>query len=78
MSNLKKIVITGAPSSGKTTLVNQLKHLGYYCFPEISRHVTKQAQLQGIEQMFLHDQLEVLPAHQLIVSAKQIAQKQPC
>lgn len=38
------VVITGAPSSGKTTLINELKEQGFYCFEEISRKITLEAQ----------------------------------
>ena len=34
-----KIVITGAPGTGKTTIINQLKSLGYSCSDEISREI---------------------------------------
>lgn len=55
ISILKKIVFTGGPSSGKTTLINSLLDNGFYCFPEISRNVIEKARLQGVEQLFLHD-----------------------
>ena len=35
----KKIVITGAPGTGKTSIINQLKKLGYSCSMEISREI---------------------------------------
>ncbi len=53
----KKIVISGGPSSGKTTLINSLQKMGYSCLPEISRQITLEAQQQGIEQLFLEDPL---------------------
>jgi len=31
-----KIIISGPPSSGKTTIINELKDRGYTCMPEIS------------------------------------------
>ena len=51
----KKIVITGGPSSGKTSLVSYLLDKGHQCMPEISCAVTIEAQKQGIEQLFLED-----------------------
>jgi len=36
---IKKIVITGAPSTGKTTIINALKKEGYSCAEEISREL---------------------------------------
>ena len=51
----KKIVITGGPGSGKTSLVSYLLNIGHQCMPEISRAVTIEAQKQGIEQLFLED-----------------------
>jgi predicted ATPase len=48
-----KVVITGGPGTGKTTLINHLKALGFMCFDEISRQVTLQARKEGIEQLFL-------------------------
>lgn len=53
----KIVVITGAPSSGKTTLINELKNKGYHCFEEISRAITLEAQKNGIDQLFLHQPL---------------------
>lgn len=53
----QKVVITGGPSTGKTTIVNELKRQGYLCMEEISRQVTRQAQEDGIEQLFLEDPL---------------------
>ena len=34
-----KIVITGAPGTGKTSIIAQLKKLGYSCSEEISREI---------------------------------------
>ncbi len=53
----QKIVITGGPSTGKTTVINELERRGYHCIEEISRQVTKKAQEDGIEQLFLEDPL---------------------
>lgn len=41
--NPKKIVITGGPGTGKTSIINQLKHLDFYCFDEIIRTLTLEA-----------------------------------
>ncbi|WP_010523517.1 AAA family ATPase [Aquimarina agarivorans] len=49
----KRIVLSGGPSSGKTTLINELKNQGYYCLHEVSRELIREAQKKGIEQPFL-------------------------
>ncbi len=49
----KKIVITGGPGTGKSTVINELLKLNYTCMPEISREITLEAQKNGIVQMFL-------------------------
>ena len=41
--NIKKIVITGGPATGKTTIINNLKFKGYTCFEEIVRKLTSAA-----------------------------------
>ena len=51
------VVITGGPGTGKTTIIEGLQKLGYQCFPEISRQITLQAKIQGIEQLFLEKPL---------------------
>lgn len=53
----KKIVITGGPGSGKTSLINHFESLDYKCIPEISRNIIIEAQEQGISQLFLEDPL---------------------
>jgi len=53
----QKIVITGGPGSGKTTLINELIRRDYTCIPEISRQVTLEAREKGIEYLFLEDPL---------------------
>ncbi len=49
----KRIVITGGPGSGKTSLIDAFKEEGHPILPEISREVTKKAQEEGIAQLFL-------------------------
>lgn len=53
----KKIVITGGPGTGKSTIIDQLLQMEFTCMPEISRNITKEAQLTGIDQLFLKDPL---------------------
>jgi predicted ATPase len=42
-----KVVITGAPGTGKTSIVNGLESKGYHCFHEIIRDMTSKAKLEG-------------------------------
>jgi len=53
----KRILLIGGPSTGKTTLINHLKQLGYPCLEEISREVISEAQKEGIDQLFLEQPL---------------------
>ncbi|MDC7993712.1 ATP-binding protein [Altibacter sp. HG106] len=53
--NTRRIVITGGPGTGKTTLISHLETAGAAVLHEISRQVTAEAQRQGIEQLFLKD-----------------------
>lgn len=41
--NTKKIVISGGPGTGKTSIINALKKKGFYCFDEIIRSLTLEA-----------------------------------
>ena len=49
----KRIVITGGPGTGKSSIIDELKKRGYVCFDEISRQVTLEARKNGVEQLFL-------------------------
>ncbi len=49
----RKIVITGGPGTGKSSIVHELERRGETCLHEISRQVTLEAQKEGIEQLFL-------------------------
>ena len=51
----KIVVITGAPSSGKTTLMNHLESEGHICYPEISREVILKAREEGVDYLFLEN-----------------------
>lgn len=53
----KKIVISGGPSSGKTSLISALEHKGFSCIHEISREITLEARQKGIEHLFITDPL---------------------
>lgn len=44
---MRKIVITGAPGTGKTTIMNQLKKGGYNCVEEISREIIAEEIING-------------------------------
>jgi len=48
-----KIVITGGPGTGKSTVIEALAKRNFMCIPEISRAVTLNAREKGIEQLFL-------------------------
>ncbi|MCA0931687.1 ATP-binding protein [Lutimonas saemankumensis] len=52
-----KIVITGGPGTGKSSVIDRLATLKFTCMPEISRTVTRAAQKEGIEQLFLNEPL---------------------
>ena len=53
----KKIVITGGPGTGKSTLINELTKRGFTCLEEISRQVTLNAKKEGVNQLFLTNPL---------------------
>lgn len=51
--NTNKIVITGGPGTGKSSIIDELKERGHICFDEISRQVTLEARKSGVDQLFL-------------------------
>lgn len=63
--NNKRIVITGAPGTGKTSVIEALTNSGYICFPEVIREFTQQEaatkdpeQLTSNPIMFANDALD--------------------
>ncbi len=53
----QKIVITGGPGTGKSTVIAELEQRGFQCMHEISRQVTLDARENGVDQLFLSDPL---------------------
>jgi len=53
----KRIVITGGPGTGKSSVIINLETKGFPCLHEVSREITLEAQKQGIEQLFLDQPL---------------------
>jgi predicted ATPase len=49
----KKIVITGGPGTGKSSIINELLKRGFICFEEVSRQVILEARKNGDDQLFL-------------------------
>jgi predicted ATPase len=49
----QKIVITGGPGTGKSTVIKALAKRNFLCMPEISREVTLNARKNGNVQLFL-------------------------
>lgn len=48
-----KVVITGGPGTGKSTIIDELIHQNYECMSEISREITLNAKKNGVDQLFL-------------------------
>lgn len=67
--NANKVVITGGPSTGKSSIINNLTQKGYTCFEEISRQLIVDAKKEGIDQLFLTNPL--LFSERLLESRKQ-------
>lgn len=49
----KRIVITGGPGTGKSSIIKKLERDGHKCLHEVSREITAAAQKEGITQLFL-------------------------
>ena len=50
--NTKKIVITGGPSTGKTSVINHLEKLGYTCLHEVIRLMTLEKKAEEGDTVF--------------------------
>ena len=57
MNVTKKILITGGPGSGKTSLINELERKSFNCENEIIRRLTIEGKKKGTDQAFLEDPL---------------------
>lgn len=58
MSNKSStILLIGAPSTGKTSVIKFLENKGFACFEEISRKVTQKARDKGIDHLFKEEPL---------------------
>ncbi|QTD38386.1 ATP-binding protein [Polaribacter batillariae] len=53
----QKIVLIGGPSTGKTTVLNNLISRDFFCMEEVSREVILKAKEKGIDQLFLTEPL---------------------
>lgn len=55
--NPKRIVISGGPGTGKTSVIKTLEQQGYFCFHEIIREMTLEAKKHGNEDTFVSNPL---------------------
>ncbi len=53
----KRIVITGGPGTGKTSVIKNLEEKGYFCFHEVIRDLTLEAKKQGDPNNFVTNPL---------------------
>ena len=53
-----KIVITGGPGTGKTSIIKALKNKGFHIYPEVSREIINEYRKLGHKQLFLSDPLK--------------------
>lgn len=53
----RRIVITGGPGTGKSSIIHKLEEKGELCFHEVSREVILEAKKEGIDQLFLEKPL---------------------
>ncbi len=51
----KRVLITGSPGAGKTSIINGLNNKGYSTFSEFSRSLIHDAKIKGITNFFLSD-----------------------
>ena len=58
MIKTSKIVISGGPGGGKTTIINSLKNLGYFCYDEISRDLIKKGKKNDDQNLFIENPLK--------------------
>ena len=54
---MNRVLITGGPGTGKTSLINELKKNGYNCSEEIVRKITLTKRKEGHKQYFLSNPL---------------------
>ena len=51
----RRIIISGGPGTGKSSVIENLKSKGYSCFSEISRSIIESGIKKGIKNIFLKD-----------------------
>jgi len=54
---VERIVITGGPGTGKSSIINELERRNHLCYQEVSREVTLEARKNGVDQLFLTNPL---------------------
>lgn len=57
MFEKQKVVLTGSPASGKTSLINSVDHPEISCYSEVSRAIISAAQANGAQRPFLENPL---------------------
>lgn len=57
----KKVVITGGPGTGKSSVIHQLERAGFYCFHEVIRSMTFQAKKEVSQDGHVSNPLAFVP-----------------